>query len=96
MFSFFDGNMRGLCAICSATLVRVLRKRGYHAKIFWGRFGDQGHHCWVEYDGWVYDITASQFREIKKPLYKIKQGGRRYKELYLSGVEIKTIRDFNP
>jgi len=38
-------------------------------------------HCWVEYDGFVFDITATQFRETAK-VFVVKIGSSEYRKLF--------------
>jgi hypothetical protein len=54
----FDQDLGGMCAIASRALWRVLKNHGYKPKFV--HTGD-GFHCWVELDGWILDVTATQF-----------------------------------
>lgn len=60
------------CGISSYFLVMVGRKFGYHLSLVEGiAFNggwdpDQPNHCWVEYQGKIIDITATQFADVNK------------------------------
>jgi len=53
-------DMTGACAIASYALYRVLRAKGWGAEFCCGTSEWKGH-CWVELNGHVLDITATQF-----------------------------------
>lgn len=56
----------GLCAIASAHLFKALKKQGFDPQIHMAEhlFGD-GSHVFITADGFLIDVTATQF-EIKK------------------------------
>jgi hypothetical protein len=56
-------DMCGLCAIAAIELALRFRKYGYkNARAVWGYLdGEWGDHCWVELDGEIFDVTATQF-----------------------------------
>jgi ferredoxin len=58
--AFDPDNLGGACAIASTVLQKVLRQRGYDAEFVCSE-GKHCHHCWVEVQGEVVDITATQF-----------------------------------
>lgn len=68
------GRIRDLecyCAIGSYFLCMVARKFGYHLTLIEGVAYDQSspndtNHCWVQYQGKVIDITATQFGYTSK------------------------------
>ena len=49
-------NLEGGCAVGSFLLLQELKKVGIEAT-----FACSSTHCWIEYDGIGYDITACQF-----------------------------------
>lgn len=64
-----DSNLAGLCAIASFALKKELEKNGYEAQLIRGGFQDAwGGHCWVECEGEIIDITATQFQIAEKVL----------------------------
>jgi hypothetical protein len=50
-------NLSGWCAIASYYLLRQLRSRGYQN----AKFCANEDHCWLEWNGCLIDLTASQF-----------------------------------
>lgn len=59
----WPSDMCGLCAIAAIELALRFRKYGYKsARAVWGYIeGEWGDHCWVELDGEIFDVTATQF-----------------------------------
>ena len=63
----FSKHLDCMCAIASHALTYWFRKHSYQAVLAKGEFTtdpdmDWGDcHCWVELDGEIWDITASQF-----------------------------------
>jgi hypothetical protein len=55
-----EPDLGGACAIASYALWRVLRARGFPA-VFVFQADSELAHCWVELNGYVVDITATQF-----------------------------------
>lgn len=73
-------NLDCMCAVASAFLFKNMPK----SKFVVGYFNGNGH-CWVEQDGCIFDITASQFGEKdiivtfdKDPRYFVK---KKYKNI---------------
>lgn len=64
----------GLCAIASGHLHRELRNEGYRSVL-----ATHDNHCFVLLNGYVVDVTASQFegyerkRVVLQPLRKLRQ-----------------------
>jgi len=57
----FGSDLACMCAIASSALTKAFHKAGYKkATLIEGEF-DWGGHCWVELDGEIWDITATQF-----------------------------------
>ena len=66
------------CAIASRSLVVLLSRMGYKSKIAYGVFDeynkfkrkkpilDDINHAWVEIEGYIIDLTASQFSRNRK------------------------------
>lgn len=58
-------DMEGLCAHGALKVFYMLKKKGYSPKlVVWNEAGDSaelGGHCYVECDGFIVDITATQF-----------------------------------
>jgi hypothetical protein len=63
------------CAICSMALLTAFQKAGFSAKLVFGKFQTPDrdiklyYHVWVESDGEIYDITATQFGQDYPPVY---------------------------
>jgi hypothetical protein len=63
---FDPKTLDSMCAIASYALVKALHKHGYKsAKLVVFEDENEGH-CWVEYNGYVYDVTATQF-DMRRP-----------------------------
>lgn len=77
----FTERLEGACAIGSATLARILRRCGLPATFVLGRFycpsGAYSSHAWVEVDGAIVDVTATQFGRLPAVLVA-KVGDQRY------------------
>lgn len=60
-------DLMGMCAIASTHLMIRLLKEGYTdarvRKVLVEYHGEHLGHCYVEVDGWIVDITATQFDE---------------------------------
>jgi hypothetical protein len=75
-------NMCGACAIGSVKLTEVLKREGFkNAKAIVG-YADKSKygmaHCWVELNGKIIDITATQFNLPKVFIRKKKNALRRF------------------
>lgn len=65
--------LNGLCGICAVNLAQAFQCAGYPAEpvigtyLYRAKYFEPRHyiHCWVELNGKVYDITATQFGEAK-------------------------------
>ena len=53
-------NLTCMCAVASHALTTALKKQNISCKMIHGKFG-YASHCWVEVDGHMVDITATQF-----------------------------------
>ena len=63
----FPLDLCGSCAIVSAILFKVLKDGGYNPFFWCGEnFCQGGGHCWVEVDGFIVDLTATQFAKKYK------------------------------
>lgn len=67
-WGYWDSTLGGLCGVASDLLVRAFAARGITATLVYGKFHcndwtSGGFHCWVECNGYVVDITTSQFGE---------------------------------
>jgi hypothetical protein len=54
-------DLRAMCAVASFALYNRLKNEGYDCVFVSGKFKDWNDHCWVEIDGCIVDITATQF-----------------------------------
>jgi hypothetical protein len=59
--NYADGTLGGFCAIASRALWAVLRRHGFKPEFKCARLVDRGLHCWIELEGYIIDITATQF-----------------------------------
>lgn len=61
--SHIDSDLMGACAIASYFLMREARKKGIKVELFVGVHNscDIGQHVWICHDGFIVDITATQF-----------------------------------
>lgn len=59
-FKWYRSDLSGACAIASRVLCLELDKRGIDCELITG-FYDVHDHCWVNVEGMILDITASQF-----------------------------------
>jgi hypothetical protein len=55
-FEVFDEDLEGMCGIASCILLQELEKEGIDAKIY-----EAECHAYVMYDGYIIDVTATQF-----------------------------------
>lgn len=51
-----DEDLCGGCALAATIIAQELRKLGKKAHVIW-----QDSHCWTECDGYIIDVTATQF-----------------------------------
>ena len=84
-----DRNLACMCAVASMALRKA---SGDKFKVIKGRyyFKKRGEpHCWVEWEDWIFDITATQFG-VAIPVYvlRIENGGQ-----YTEREEVKGYRD---
>ena len=87
---YWDSTLGGLCGVASDLLVRELRAHGISSTLVFGEFlfSDRrygGSHCWVECDGYIIDITATQFGEQFPPMWitsVINGNGHRWRRIY--------------
>jgi len=62
-----DDELGGMCATASFALRKYLKKKGIEVEVISGDYKlrdqwfDRECHCWVEYRGYIIDITATQF-----------------------------------
>lgn len=94
-----SSDLNGKCAICSWAIADIFRQFGYNAQVKHGLFVHESYgHCWVESDGEIYDVTATQFsrRRFKDGIYiskkfpKIYITNARMNTMYMDGI---TVRD---
>jgi len=77
-----EDNLSCMCAVASYALYKDLLKKGYNSdtvKFVEGDFEDEYcGHCWIEIEGFIVDVTATQFG-IENEIYITKIGkDRRY------------------
>lgn len=68
-------DLRCMCAVASSFLCQVLKLYGYKSTFHVGHYDTKSHknscinHCWVEVDGFIVDITVSQFNHKLPNIY---------------------------
>lgn len=72
----YKENLWSACGIASYYLMMMAKKRGIYVTFCYGNFDKKFSHCWISYNGLVYDITATQFK-VKEKVYIT--DGTRYK-----------------
>jgi len=65
-------DMECMCELASYALIKVLQDAGFKPTLISGDYldtvGDTGHF-WVRWNGWVIDLTLTQFDENKDRVY---------------------------
>jgi hypothetical protein len=89
------------CGICSVVIAELFLAFGYPVKICYGKFHRPGiswglGHCWVESQGRIYDVTATQFGDFDAVLIKRKRGLEKMyvPETILDPKDKEKLRDF--
>lgn len=60
-------NLQGWCGVASYILTKTLKSCGFDARMVYGLYENLGEeHVWVEVEGHIVDITASQFGVCRK------------------------------
>lgn len=85
-------NLDCCCGIASFALNKAFNMFGYESKMVSGEFGTmnyrQGNHCWVESEGYVYDLTATQFEGYNhKPIFISKKGKSPYRIVHNDNIK---------
>lgn len=92
--------MCGACAIVSYTLFLILKQKGHRPTFVLARNGCESH-CWIEWKGFVFDLSCKQFSDalpdsliIKKIKYKkeIPQL-KKYNEIIKNQIAIDIINN---
>lgn len=79
-------DLTGGCGIGAVVLVRILRRAGLRPELILGTF-ERNPHAWVEVDGEIVDVTATQFGKLPAVLIEEKDDDR-YNALW-SGREAR-------
>jgi hypothetical protein len=67
---WFHSFPKNSCESSSAYLARALEKRHPKLEVSVAKgTGSEGHHFWVEFNGYVMDLTADQFEGCESPLF---------------------------
>ena len=78
---FGNKSLAGICSACSLALAAALQDKGIKAEIVLGYYGSpyaRNFHVWVEVDGVIIDVTATQFRRNLRKVTVRKKGHRQY------------------
>ena len=79
-----SATLSGYCGVASAVLVHVFRKGGFRATYVNGMYGATGnymknrYHTWVESNGFIWDVTATQFGRRERVLVVNKAKARAF------------------
>lgn len=57
----YSDTLAGLCALGACSLHMAFLREGYSSKVIWGFSLRHGTHYFVESDGYIWDVTATQF-----------------------------------
>ena len=85
---FGNKQLAGICSACSLALAVALQSEGIQAEIVSGSYGGQysgSFHVWVEVDGTIIDVTATQFRKNLRSVTLRKSGHPMYFERERTG-----------
>ena len=97
-FDLFYEDLMGVCAIASMSLKKSLAKRKIPAEVYCGKFveneNDDLYHCWIVLDGKSYDLTATQFKGIRRKVYVLNTNNRAYKNKYKIGERVTSLKFF--
>lgn len=89
-------DLTGACAIGSAMLARLLRRVGYRATFVVGVYESgtkSSTHAWVELDGEIVDVTATQFGRHHPAVLLTDADDERYTESHRGrGALVETNR----
>lgn len=66
----YGPDLGGMCAVASYTLWQLLLSAGFRK----AKFAFNPIHCWVELDGWVIDVTATQFDKRLPKVHVVRIG----------------------
>lgn len=74
-FGYIPNHSAGLCGFASYALGYILHEMYPDTPVFQiGGERSNGHHSWVQYDCWIIDITADQFKDSKSSIVIEKKG----------------------
>lgn len=78
-------DMGGACGVASMHLLNLANKRGFNPTFVSGFFAGpkniiskSGGHCWIEYDGHIIDVTATQFCRSYNQIHVVRNDNKRY------------------
>jgi len=75
---YLDTDLGGMCVMCSIVLGHILKSLDFDCKIVEGTYKID-YHCWVVFDKFIIDITATQFPEFKNtPITILPSGHHSY------------------
>jgi len=87
----YRSDLACMCAVASFALRENLKKHGIESKVVKGYFVrefsnriSKEHHCWVEAEGLILDITATQFGHYHKVLLTDKNNDHYQKGRYIN------------
>lgn len=94
--SWFSNFPRGCCGDTSELLSKYFQQNGIKAKYVWGMYGRQSH-AWLEYNGYIIDITAEQFSGVNQKVIvtKNKEWYSRFKGQKNHYHDFEIDNDFN-
>lgn len=94
--SWFAVYPRGCCGDTSDLLAKYLSCKGIKAEYVWG-MNDEMSHGWLEYEGYIIDITVDQFDNVHEKILitKDKTWHSRFKGQRRSFNEFTEFNDYN-
>lgn len=85
----------GACAVASFALVCALKSCGHEQAQFFCSYNDTRGHCWVEINGVVVDITATQFGSYFQKVHIFPKKQKHMWPFYNFPVTVKGLQAFD-
>lgn len=88
-----DPKLAECCVFGSFYLQTLALEQGFAVEVAAGHVPRRGtilgvtSHAWCTFDGWVVDITATQFWQVPE-VYVVSAAHRRYSEVHARGLEV--------
>lgn len=76
-----------MCAVASMALKKALEREGIHSDLVVGEY-DGFCHCWLEWQNYIVDITATQFN-LKRKIHIVSTNTKLYNKIEVNPSEFK-------